>query len=57
MRSAVLVAALVSALVAAALGLDIISAGDSLAEQHTYAVGWGFWGLALFIVSFLVPDR
>lgn len=57
MRFIILVAAFVSALIATALGFDIIDAGNTPAEQIRLAVGWGFWALALSVLAGLVDDR
>lgn len=57
MRQIILVAALVTALIAAALGFDFISAGNTPAEQIRLAVGWLSWSAALVVLSWLVGDR
>lgn len=57
MRQILLIAALIAALVAAALGFDFIHSSDLPHEQVRLAVGWGFWSAALVITAGLVGDR
>lgn len=52
MRTVLIVAALVSALVGAALGFELIHVDG---DPHT--LGWASWSFALFLASLLVADR
>lgn len=54
MRLVLLVAALVCAVIATLIGFEIIEVAIGKATLLTCA--WGFWGLALFVGSALVPE-
>lgn len=57
MRFVILVAALVTALIAAAIGFDIIDLNEPDPIESRYAVGWLAWSAALVVLASLVPDR
>lgn len=57
MRQIVLVAGMVSALIASAIGFDVIDLGRGTAIQTQYGIAWLGWSAALVILAGLVGDR
>lgn len=57
MRSIALICAFVTAVIALALGFNLIDLGRGTAIQTQYGIAWLSWSFALFLASHLIGDK
>ena len=57
MRSIALICAFVTAVIATALGFNLIDLGRGTAIQTQYGIAWLAWSFALYVAAHLIGER